>query len=219
MPIEQISNALKFLAFYTSAGLGKTGLTVTVDVYRNDTEIVTAGSATEIGDGLYRYTLSSGFVTVEGEYIAVFKTADTTVDGQHVVAVWTVQKAGVENLDALISSRAISGGTVTLVSPVAQGGNARIIQGKDYSGVINTALQWTLSSPPLTTPTTVTFTSIGLDFTKECSYSAGTITLILTAAETAAFPVGSYYFNIEAVISGLNHPGLVRGNLVVQSDV
>lgn len=113
MPLEQISSALKFLAFYCAAGIGKTGLTVAVDVFKNDTLIVTAASATEIGDGLYRYTLASGSVDAEGEYIAVFKTADATVDGQHIVSSWTVQKAGVENLDATISTRLATAGYTT----------------------------------------------------------------------------------------------------------
>ena len=219
MPIEQIANALKFLAFYTASGVGKTGLTVTVDVFKNDTLIATAASATEIGDGLYRYTLASGSNDAEGEYIAVFKTADSTVDGQHIVSAWTVQKAGVENLNATISSRAIGGSTATLVSPVAQGGNATIQQGKDYSPAINTALQWTLTNPPLVTPTSVTFTSVALGFNKACDYTSPTITLTLTAVETALFHIGAYAFNIEAVIGGLNHPGLVSGSLTVEGDV
>lgn len=104
--IENQGTALKFYAFYTESKLGKTGLTVTVDVYRNDTEIVTAGSATEVGDGLYKYELASGSNNAAGEYVAVFKTATTTVDQRHIPALWVVDKAGVENLDATVSSRA-----------------------------------------------------------------------------------------------------------------
>ena len=103
--IEQIGVALPFTAFYTTLGSGTTGLTVTVDVYRNDTEVVTAASATDEGDGFYTYTLASGSNTVEGVYKAVFKTATTTVDQPHIAAAWYVGKAGVENLDAAVSSR------------------------------------------------------------------------------------------------------------------
>lgn len=101
--IEQIGVALPFTAFYTTLGLGTTGLTVTVDVYRNSTEVVAAGACTDEGDGLYTYTLDASFNTVEGVYKAVFKTATTTVDQQHLPAAWYVGKAGVENLDAPIS--------------------------------------------------------------------------------------------------------------------
>lgn len=104
--IEQIGNAITFFAFYVASKLGKTGLTVTIDVYNPaGSLVVTAGSASEVGGGLYKYVLASGSVTTEGEYVAVFKTADTTVDAQHIPALWTVGRAGVENLDATISSR------------------------------------------------------------------------------------------------------------------
>ena len=80
--IEQIGVALPFTAFYSTLGLGTTGLTVTVDVYRNSAEVVTAGACTDEGDGFYTYTLDASFNTVEGVYKAVFKTTTTTVDQQ-----------------------------------------------------------------------------------------------------------------------------------------
>jgi hypothetical protein len=105
--IEQLANAITAYAFYTASKQGKVGLTVTVDVYEgtNDTPIVSGGSATELGGGLYYYTLTSGSVDAVGEYIFIFKTTDTTVDQQHIPALWTIGRAGVENLDASISSR------------------------------------------------------------------------------------------------------------------
>lgn len=106
MSWEQISTAITFYFFYTESKVGKTGLTVTVDVYRAGAEIVTAAVATEVGDGFYKYELASGSVTVEGEYVAVAKTTTTTVDQQHIPALWIVGRAGVENLDATVSSRA-----------------------------------------------------------------------------------------------------------------
>lgn len=106
MPLEQLSNAVRFRAAYIASKLGATGLTVTVDVYNPaGTKIITAAAATEIGDGIYEYVLASGSVTTEGEYTAVFKTATTTVDQRHIFAQWTVGRAGVENLDATTSSR------------------------------------------------------------------------------------------------------------------
>ena len=101
--LEQTGNALKFYAHFIESKVGKTGLTVTVDVYRNSTEIVTAGSATEVGDGLYSYTLASGSNNAEGEYICIFKTATSTVDQQHIPALWVVNKAGVEYLDMALT--------------------------------------------------------------------------------------------------------------------
>lgn len=103
--IEQIGNPLKAGAFFVATKQGKTGLTVTVDVYRDWTKIVTAGSASAIGDGIYTYTLSAGSVTVEGVYLFLFKTADTSVDQQHLIASYLVGSAGIENLDTTVSSR------------------------------------------------------------------------------------------------------------------
>jgi hypothetical protein len=108
--LEQVSTSVKFLAFYTASKQGKTGLTVTVDIYNpSGTQIVTAGSATALGGGLYSYTLSSDNST-EGEYAAIFKTDDSTVDAQHIPSLWVLGRAGVENLDAATSSRLASSG-------------------------------------------------------------------------------------------------------------
>lgn len=110
MSIEQLSNPLDFFSFFVASKLGVTGLTVTVDVWKHLTstntssQIITAGSATEVGGGLYRYQLASESVTGEGEYICIFKTSSTTPDQQHIPSIWVVQKAGVENLNASVSS-------------------------------------------------------------------------------------------------------------------
>ena len=103
--LEQLSTSVKFLAFFTASKQGKTGLTVTVDLYDpSGSQIVTGGSATAIGGGLYAYTLSTNN-SAEGEYAAIFKTSDTTVDAQHIPSLWVLGRAGVENLDATVSSR------------------------------------------------------------------------------------------------------------------
>ena len=94
----------KFYAFFTASKIGKTGLTVTVDV-RNSagTLQVTDGSATEIGGGLYTYTHISA---TEDDYTAVFKTADGTVDAQHMPSLVPVQ---LPRIDAAVSTRATLG--------------------------------------------------------------------------------------------------------------
>ncbi len=75
--------AYNFFAFYTASKQGKTGLTVTVDVYGPAGAEVTGAAATEVGGGLYKYTHTDA---TDGDYTAVFKTADATVDMQHVPA-------------------------------------------------------------------------------------------------------------------------------------
>jgi len=98
--------ALTFYAFYVASKAGKTGLTVTLDVFEttSGTPIVSAGSATELGDGLYYYTLASGSVDASGAYVAVFKTADSSVDQQWIPALW-VTDTELKNLDAAVSTR------------------------------------------------------------------------------------------------------------------
>jgi hypothetical protein len=108
--IEQVSNSVKFLAFFTASKQGKTGLTVTVDIYApSGSQIVTGGSATALGGGLYSYVLSTNN-SAEGEYAAIFKTTDSTVDSQHIPSLWVLGRAGVENLDAATSTRLASSG-------------------------------------------------------------------------------------------------------------
>ena len=99
---EQIGNALIFYAFYSTLGIGQAGLTVTADVYKNGASLLSDQAASEVGGGLYKYTLASGSVDTEGEYIVIFKTATISVDQQHLPALWVVQKAGVENLNASV---------------------------------------------------------------------------------------------------------------------
>jgi hypothetical protein len=103
--LEQVSTSVKFLAFFTASKTGKSGLTVTIDIYNpSGTQIVTAGSATALGGGLYSYTLSTDNSS-EGESAAIFKTTDATVDAQHIPSLWVLGRAGVENLDAATSTR------------------------------------------------------------------------------------------------------------------
>jgi hypothetical protein len=119
MSWEQLNNSLVFSAFFADAtGTGVTGLTVTWDVYNPaNTKVVTDGAATEVGGGFYKYTLASGSVTTEGEYVALAKTAATTVAQKQIPALWIVGRGGVEDLDAAISSRSTySGGAVASVT-------------------------------------------------------------------------------------------------------
>lgn len=102
-------------AHFVASAVSATGLTVTVDVWRlrsgSYTEIVSAASATEIGDGLYGYTIASASVAAGDEFRYVFKTAGTA-DVKHVAgeirveSLYTATVAGY--LDAAMTSRASS---------------------------------------------------------------------------------------------------------------
>lgn len=104
--LEQQGNALPFLFFFTEAKLGKTGLTVAVDVFEDAVSILTSQPATEVGKGLYYYELPSVNVNANALYSAVAVTATTSVDLQEVPALWIVGRDWVNNVDETISSRA-----------------------------------------------------------------------------------------------------------------
>lgn len=146
MSWEKLTQDITFYAFYLASKVGKTGITVTVDVWEHTragtaTEIVTGGSATEIGDGLYKYVLSSASVDAIGEYIAVFKTADATVDAQHIPAIWIVGRSGVENLDAAVSSRLASASYSAAPSAADVADEVASIDPSDY-GVGTAGYAW-----------------------------------------------------------------------------
>ena len=88
-----VGEALLFTALFIETKVGKTGLTVTVDVYRNGTKIIDNVAATEQAGGLYRYDLASGSNNAAGRYTAVFKTATTTVDQQQIASHFIVRDA------------------------------------------------------------------------------------------------------------------------------
>ena len=127
--IEHVGRPLDFSCLYVKSGQAETGLSVTVDGYRittstgASTQIVTAGSASEVGSGIYRYQMSSTLNTVEGVYVASFYTA-SQVDQHRQLDRWYVQKAGTEYLDATVSSRVTAGaGAVSWTATVTDGTN------------------------------------------------------------------------------------------------
>ena len=103
--IEHANTEIIWYAHFTEAGEGKTGLSPTITVYKDDggTPEVNAASMTELADGLYTYKQTpSG----EGFRVAVAKTTSADVDQKHVPAAMLIGKAGVEHLDESIGSRA-----------------------------------------------------------------------------------------------------------------
>jgi hypothetical protein len=149
--LEQVSTSVKFLAFFTASKQGKTGLTVTIDIYDpSGTQIVTGDSATAIGGGLYAYTLSTNN-SAEGEYAAIFKTTDSTVDAQHIPSLWVLGRAGVENLDAAVSTRSTL--TAAQVNSEADTALADVGLTSTITGRIDQAISTRLAAADYTAPT------------------------------------------------------------------
>jgi hypothetical protein len=106
MSIQQTGQTVIFYAFFTASKIGKTGLSVTVDIYSpSNTLLVMGGSALAVGGGLYYYSLTGASTGTAGDYKAIFKTADTTVDRQHEPALWVLGPTWTQNLDAAVSTR------------------------------------------------------------------------------------------------------------------
>ncbi len=93
-----------FGAQFTESKLGKTGLTVTFNVYRQAisdlivSQVATNGAATAIGQGLYSYKITGADLQTY-YYWAVASTATTTVDQREVPAVqldWLDRSVGVD---------------------------------------------------------------------------------------------------------------------------
>lgn len=117
MPIEQKSNPLNFYAFFTSNKQGLVGAAPVCDLWRVSPnpggsfmdpvseQIFYSYPTTHIGGGVYRATLPAYYVTTEGEYIAIFKSANALADQQWIPSIWVVDKAGTEYLDAAVTSR------------------------------------------------------------------------------------------------------------------
>jgi hypothetical protein len=78
---------------------GETGLTVTIDIYRTTiadgttSQVVTDGSCTETGGGIYRYRLASADPTLY-HYAANLKTASSNVAQKHAAALGMVVPSG-----------------------------------------------------------------------------------------------------------------------------
>ncbi|MDZ4771075.1 MAG: hypothetical protein SGJ24_18290 [Chloroflexota bacterium] len=130
--LQQTGQAIEVAVPFIASKVGKTGLTVTVDVYRGTTSLLTAQSATEVGGGIYNYTLASGNTGTAGTYYFVFKTADTTVDRQHIHVAYVVGLAWVSRIDATISgiAAAVWGNvtrTLTNIGSVTVGGMLTLV--------------------------------------------------------------------------------------------
>lgn len=96
-----------------SDGTAKTGLTVTADIKRintdgSETTVATGVSCTESGNGVYRCSTTS--TSVAGFYRAEFITSDSTVAARVLPSeTHLIGLGGLENLDAAVSSRLASG--------------------------------------------------------------------------------------------------------------
>lgn len=106
--IERTGQSIRFPAFFSANKQGKTGLTISVTVYKPDNSVLVTGAASELADGYYTFSVSGASVDQIGDYVAIFKTTDTSVDQQVIPSEMCVGRGGLNNLDSTVSSRLAS---------------------------------------------------------------------------------------------------------------
>jgi hypothetical protein len=99
--IEKVGQPITFYFWFTSSKVGLTGLTPAVAVYRPDGTGGGSGAATEVGAGLYCYTVANPGSA--GGWSAVATTSNTAADMQAVPALWIVGTSWVGFLDASVA--------------------------------------------------------------------------------------------------------------------
>ena len=218
--LEQTSTSVKFVAFYTASKQGKTGLTVTVDLYDpSGTQIVTGGSATAIGGGLYSYTLSTNN-SAEGEYAAIFKTTDSTVDSQHIPSLWVLGRAGVENLNATVSSRSTL--TAAQVNTEADTALADVGLTTAITGRIDQAISSRLAAADYTAPSAATIASqVRTELSVELARVDAAITTRATPANIPAADIAAIKAKTDAInVDRINNTATLSqvGNLLAQAN-
>jgi len=105
--IYRAGETITFVACYTADGEVKTGLTPTASVHKMGTGVVDNPTVSEDpdGNGFYYCTFTP---SSDGIYTCIFKTADVTVDQKHLPGIAFRGIAGVNSLDAAITSRLAS---------------------------------------------------------------------------------------------------------------
>ena len=130
-------------------------------------------------------------------------------------AVWdaltgTLDTAG--SVGALVVAKLalITSTNVTVQSPVAANLAVTTYQGDDYDTADGRHLSWTVSSTATLTGGTVAVVIEGLVSLVGAVTAETTITLDLTAAQTAAIPAGTYDYSVRVTV-GTDVITLVRG--------
>jgi len=193
--------------------------------------VTTVASTTTIGStGLTAIAaavwnaLTSGLTTVGsiGAYILNYLDAKVSTVGGGTTegiaaAVWdylTSAATTAGSLGALIVTKLgylTSGTTVTVSSPLSASGNITTIQGDDYDADAGRQIDWDVSTTATVTGGTVSVVLSGVATYTGSVVDADTVRLELTAAETAAIPVGKRKYQVILTDTGGDVATLVEG--------
>lgn len=141
---EQVGVAFNFYFTYLRGGVGATGLTPLVDVWKCVvggalTEIHVAEPATEIARGLYFVLVPGSDDATEADYVGVAVVVDATLDQQYVYVGEGIGHGGIEHLDMNTTAAvaAINAHTDAAVAAVAGGGGSVIITPAHFASLPN----------------------------------------------------------------------------------
>lgn len=217
--LEQVGNAVTGYAFYLATKQGKTGIAVTCDVYRKGAGLLVSGaSASELGGGFYYYTLAGASTANEDDYLFRFHTADATVDLQDIPALWVVGRAGIEDLDALISSRLAA---ASYTAPPSAATNATAVWASATRTLTSFGTLATDAATAVWASATRTLTSFGTlvadvwaagtrTLTSFGTLTTSTATSILGALTSAWTVVGTIGHAIGATYTKVKAPGAIH---------
>ena len=142
-------------------------------------------------------------------------TSDTSL----AAGVWDYLAANMttaNSVGALVVAKLalITSANVTVSSPVATNLNVTTYQGDDYDSADGRQLSWTISSTATLTGGVATVIIHGVGSYTGAVTSETTVTLDLTATQTAAIPPGTYDYSVrvtQTVALGSDMITLVRG--------
>ena len=223
--IEQTGVAVTFYAQFLVSGAVGTGLTITCTVYKGSdgSALVSAQAATEIGGGLYKYTYATP--ATEDDYLAVFNEDAATADQTDVPAMWTVGKAGVENLDASVGDveakiDLLGSATVITTGPVVTAADTlELVREDDYKAGDGRAVSFSSDSWPDLTGATVTMT---IRRRREAFANRGSDSILASKDDSSGLRVvGSgtqtIYFDLTTTETTPLLPGTATGNYDVEA--
>ena len=114
----------------------------------------------------------------------------------------------------------ITGGTVTTIGPVMDGGNLELVAGDDYTTAGGRAIDITLAGgPDLTTFPTLLFTIEGKLEVAATAVDADTFRVELTEAATLALGTGRDAWDLTGRDAGGRDRTLARGLVTVRADI
>lgn len=226
-----------FYSWYLANKIGKTGLTVTVDV-RNSAGmlVVTDANATELGGGLYKYTHATTTIT---DYVAVFKTEDATVDSQQIPSLIISQVMKIDSIPADVwasTTRPVAStlSTVGGNDVIAYSGDSLTLSLTGLGSLADaTKVYFTVKTNPADADTASIIQiekTAGLTYINGAAGTAGNgsltvtdaalgnITITLVASESIKITPATYLYDVKVVrASGVST--LTQGKIAILPDI